>query len=160
MIDPKVALQTFFVSNFSCGNPTTTQMSGRIFTTGATERPFVAPSLVIGPVPQSPAPWLSQFEHWYKTIVPVTAYTVYDPNPLNVVTTERDAKIARWNLIDSARTLIANNKNLSGAPFQVVHNEGYPHEANLTKWRPGVLALTQNVVMEFVEDITNQGSIP
>ena len=159
MIDPKVLLVEFLKSNYSSANPTLTQMSGRIFT-APTERPFMVPSIVVGPVPETPGPWLSQFEHWYKIIVPVTAYAAYDLNPLTKGTTEQDAKIQRWNMIDAVRNLIDYNKNLSGSPVQVAHNDGWPREVNLTKWRPGVLALVQNVIVEVVDDISNRGSLP
>jgi hypothetical protein len=160
MIDPQVALVEMLRTNFSSANPTLTQMSGRIFT-GQTERPFMAPSVVVGPYPSGPSNWLAQFEIVYHNIIPITAYSAYDVNPLNTGTTEQTAKIMGWNMIDSVRSLIKNNKNLSASnTFQVVYNWGTPHKMNLTKWRPGVMAVIQNVKMEFVDDVSNNGVIP
>lgn len=160
MQDPMNALVEFIRTNYSSSNPTATQMSGRIFT-GQTERPFMAPSIVVGPFPEGPSSWLSQFELDYKNVVPIIAYSAYDPNPLNTSSSEQTAKIIAWNMIDSVHTLIKNNKNLSASTtFQVVYNYGTPRKVNLTKWRPGVMSVIQNVHLEFVDDISNNGVIP
>jgi hypothetical protein len=152
----------FIKTNLSAAMPGggTVNMSGRIFTV-PTERPFMAPAMTLGPTPESPGPWLSQFQHWYKVIVPITIYTVYDPNPLNTATTEQTAKIIRWNLTDAVRNLIDYNKNLSSdGVIQVVHNSGVPRHLNLTKWRPNVLGMVTPVIMEYVDDISSQGNLP
>jgi len=158
--DPKVLLVEFVKANLSSSNPTLTQMSGRIFT-AQTERPFMAPSLVVGPAPEGTTPWLSTVQIWNKHPVPVTAYKAYDMNPMNTSTTEQTAKIQRWNLIDGLRTLIQNNKNLStDGKMAIIYNYGTPREVNLTKWRPGVMALVQTVMFEYVDDLSNAGTIP
>ena len=160
MNDPMALLKQFIQDNLSSANPTTTQMSGRIFTS-PTERDFITPSILIGPCPEGPSTWLGATMMWYKQPVPVTAYDAYDLNPLNTSTTPRDAKIRTWNLIDSVRTLIANSKNLSAdGKIAVVYNYGTPRKVNLTRWRPPVLAVVSTVMFEWVDDLSNSGVIP
>lgn len=158
MQDPMVTLVEFLRTNYSSSNPTLTQMSGRIIT-AQTERPFMTPSLVVGPFPEGPSNWLGNVELHYRNITPVIAYDAYDVNPLNTSTTEQTAKIRAWNMIDSVRSLVKNNKNLSGT-VHVAYNYGTPRKVNLTRWRPGVLSVIQNVVIESVDDISEVGSLP
>ena len=160
MNDPMAFLKEFIQANISSANPTTAQVSGRIFTS-PTERDFITPSILIGPAPEGPSSWLGNTMIWYKQPIPVTAYDAYDVERLNSSTTPRDAKIRTWNLIDSVRTLIANNKNLStDGKIAVVYNYGTPRKVSLPRWRPPVLAVVSTVMFEWSDDISNSGVIP
>lgn len=153
MEDQMVTITEYIKANFSSVNPTLTQMSGRIFT-APPEHGFMAPSLVIGPAPEGPSNWLSVPQLHYKQPVPITAYDVYDVNPLNTSTTARDAKIRTWNMIDSVRSMIKANKNLSfQSNVQVAYNYGTPRKVNLTKFRPPIFAVVQNIMIEYVDDL-------
>ncbi len=160
MQDPEVTLVEFIKANYSSSNPTATQISGRIYTSPS-ERTMQYPSLVIGPMPEGPESWLSALQIHYKSPCPITAYATYDPNPLNFSSSESNAKIMRWNMIDSCRNLIAGNKNLSSdGKIQVVYNKGTPRKVNLTKWRPPVVACVSTVIVEWADDLTRSGVIP
>jgi hypothetical protein len=155
--DPKWQLCTFITDNFSSSNPTLTQMSGRILT-APTERPFIAPSILIGPVSEAIPKWSGYRILEYHLPVPVTCYSVYDNNPKGGSTTEQTAKIQRWNMLAGVRNLIASNKNLSrDGGISYVYNGGY-REVNLTKWRPNVLGIVTIVNAVWLENLG--GGVP
>lgn len=155
--DPKWQLCTFITNNFSSQNPTLTQLSGKIFT-APTERPFLAPSIIIGPAPEATAKWSGYRILEYHSPIPVTCYSVYDTSPKGGTTSEQTAKIQRWNMLAGVRNLIASNKNLSAdGGIAYVYNGGYK-ELNLTRWRPNVMAISTIVNCVWIENMG--GNVP